>query len=95
MDVARGEHVEGELDVFITRRHDQRVRDEGERLTEEAWAESVRRQEAQRREENRALWHEYHRAAAERARRTLEALIRDHEAAAEMLEQDQTRGDAA
>ena len=56
---------------------------------EEMWAESVRRHEARRREENRAEWCEYHRAAAERAKRTLEALIRDHEAAAQRLEADE------
>ena len=58
------------------------------------WAESVRRHAEQRREENRAAWCDYHRAAAERARATLEALIADHEAAAQMLKAD-AKGDAA
>ncbi len=64
---------------------------------EELWAESVHRHNERRRAEMRAAWCSYHRAAAERARRTLEALIADHEAAVaklEMLEAD-TKGDAA
>jgi hypothetical protein len=36
---APGEAVESELDRLITRRHDQRVKDEGERQLEEAWRE--------------------------------------------------------
>jgi hypothetical protein len=97
LDIAKGEQVEGELNILIERRHDKRAKDEGERATEEAWAESARRHVERQRQERRAEWCEYHRAAAERARRTLEALIADHEAAVaklEMLEAD-TKGDAA
>ena len=99
MDVARdisaGEKVEGELDIFISRRHDKRVAEQGERVQEELWRASERRDAEQRREENRAAWCEYHRAAAERARRTLEELIARHEAAAQTLEADTREGDAA
>ena len=63
-------------------------------VREQLWAESVRRFNEQRARELRTEWREYHRAAAERARRTLEALIAQHEAAARTLEAD-TEGDAA
>ena len=43
-----------ELDGFISRRHDQRVRSEGERAVEESWRESERREEARRAEEEHA-----------------------------------------
>jgi hypothetical protein len=59
--VAPGEAVESELDRLITRRHDQRVKDEGERQLEEAWRESERREEARRREENRGCWLSWYR----------------------------------
>jgi hypothetical protein len=55
-DVERAERVEADLDRLITRRHDQRVKDEGERQAEEAWAESERRYFAKRREGNRIAW---------------------------------------
>jgi hypothetical protein len=42
---APGEAVESELDRLITRRHDQRVKDEGERQLEEAWRERERERE--------------------------------------------------
>ena len=88
MDITHSEHVEKELDLLISRRHDKRVKDEGERLEEELWRESERRHTEHRREQNRLAWLDYHRAAAESARRTLEALIARHEAAAEMLENE-------
>jgi hypothetical protein len=55
-EIGRGEAVERELDAFISKRHEQRVQTEGERLLEEAWRESERRAEARRREENRGGW---------------------------------------
>jgi hypothetical protein len=60
---APGEAVESELDRLITRRHDQRVKDEGERQLEEAWRERERerREEARRREENRGGWLSWYR----------------------------------
>ena len=79
MDIAQGEKVEGELDTFIERRHEQRVRDEGERAELEAWRASERRKEARRREENRLAWHDWHCEQAERHRRTLEHLVAYHE----------------
>lgn len=58
---APGEAVESELDRLITRRYDQRVKDEGERQLEEAWRASERREEARRREENRGGWLSWYR----------------------------------
>jgi len=86
VDIARGEKVEGELDLLVTRRHEKRSESEGELLEREAWQETEMLHAQQRREANRLAWCEYHRAAAERARRTLEALIAEHEAAANVLE---------
>jgi hypothetical protein len=84
-DIAAGEHVEKEIDQFISRRHDQRVKAEGERAAEEAWGESTRAYEEKRRQVARLEWHAFHCGQAERHRRTLEALIACHEAAAERL----------
>ena len=92
MDLARGDRVEGELDILITRRHEKRSESEGERLEREAWQETEMRHAQRRREANRLAWCEYHRAAADRARRTLGRLIAEHEAAAEKLA---AKGDAA
>jgi hypothetical protein len=53
LDIAKSEATEKDLDLFITRRHDQRVKDEGEKFEVELWAESERRYFANRREEHR------------------------------------------
>ena len=60
-DIGRGEAVEYELDAFISKRHEQRVKSEGERQAEEAWRESERREELRRREENRGGWLSWYR----------------------------------
>jgi hypothetical protein len=57
--VEQGERVEGELDAFIERRHDQRVKDEGERAREELWQASVRRYNARQSENLLSAWYEY------------------------------------
>jgi hypothetical protein len=69
LDIRQGEQVESETDVFIARRHAKRVKEEGERPKEVAWAESVRRYE--RHEEKVRLWER---------KRYHEAMIRAHEA---------------
>jgi hypothetical protein len=79
--VAPGEAVEAELDRLIQRRSRQKDPDEESEL----WRESVRAYEEKRRQMARAEWHLHHTAQAERLRRTLEALIEDHEAAAAQL----------
>jgi hypothetical protein len=43
VEVAKTSAVEGELDNIISSRHEKRVEEEGERLAEEMWQESVRR----------------------------------------------------
>ena len=70
MDTVRAEMIEKELDTLITRRHDRRVVEEGERPTEEAWMESERRHALKRQEENRLAWCDYfcHIAGTLRAR---------------------------
>jgi hypothetical protein len=82
-DIGRGEAVEHELDAFISKRHRERVKSEGERQLEEAWRESARRAEARRREEMRAAWCEHHQGQAARLRAVLEGLIAGHEEQAE------------
>ena len=61
-DISRGEAIEHELNAFISKRHEQRVRNEGERLEDAAWVEISRREEARRREEmdrDRLVWHRH------------------------------------
>ncbi len=81
-EVGAGERAEAELDAFISRRHEQRRKDEGERAAEEAWVASERLQEAARRRENRAGWYAWHTHRAELYGR----LSAEHEAAAESLQ---------
>ena len=92
MDITHGEHVEKELNLLISRRDEKRRAEEGERQAEEMWAESEQRYTEQRREAMRLEWRDYHRAAAERARRTLETLVAEHEAAARVLESGEGEG---
>ncbi|MBA2712516.1 MAG: hypothetical protein H0U55_03050 [Rubrobacteraceae bacterium] len=82
-DIARGESVEHEIDQFIQKRHADRVRDEGGRAEEEAWAANCRRHTEARRAENQSEWHLYHLDAADRLRTTLGALVSYHEQEAE------------
>jgi hypothetical protein len=82
---AKGETGEATLDSFISKRHDQRVKAEGERQAEEMWAESVRRYNAQQRERHRAEWYAYHAAQAERVERTAAQIAADHRAQAQKL----------
>jgi hypothetical protein len=54
-----GERAEHQIDAFIQKRHNNRVASEGERLVEEAWKASERREEACRRTEGehaRLMW---------------------------------------
>ncbi len=78
MDVDHLEKAEQQLDAFIERRP-REAKDAEE--VEEMWEESVRRDPERRREENRALWVEFHtRLAASHAR-----ISADHEARGEAL----------
>ena len=95
-DIAHGELVEAELDVFVSRQHDRRVvDDEGERPAEASWMESERRHDVGRREAMRAAWAEYHRDQAQRHRAVLADLITHHETqAARLCESEATEGAA-
>ena len=89
MDIAQGEMVEKELDNLITRRSERKDPEESE-----AWQESERRHEEQRRLQARYEWHLYHTAQAERVRRTLEELVSHHEDEAAKLMDVQPKGAA-
>jgi hypothetical protein len=85
MGVAGGEMAEKQLDILITRRHDRRVADEGERQALEMWQESERKYAERRGEANRQAWASFHEEQAERHRATLQALVEHHEIQAAKL----------
>ena len=94
MDTAKVNAIEGELDAFVAKRHEKRVREEGERPHEALWAESERRYfEAQRRARETERY-EYHRGQADRLRRTMGELVAYHESEAERYLQDEPKGAA-
>jgi predicted nucleotide-binding protein (sugar kinase/HSP70/actin superfamily) len=87
--IGRGEAVEHELDAFIAKRHEQRVKTEGERAIEAAWRESERREEARRREENRLAWCDYF----ERLSACLRVRPQEYDQRAQtLMETDQPKG---
>jgi serine phosphatase RsbU (regulator of sigma subunit) len=94
-DIKQGEQIDGDLDRLIERRHEKRVREEGERKLKEEWRETERKHAAARDAELRAEWSEYHRTQAERHRAVLEALASHHERRAEELMTPRGGGDAA
>ena len=71
------------IDALIERQHAKRVREEGERRTEELWKESERRVREKRHAQARLEWHSHHLGQASRLRATLEELIEHHEQQAE------------
>ncbi len=75
MDVAN-ERADIELNKLITKRHDPR---DGDALLEPTYAESARRYNRRREEENRQAWAEYHRQQAQRFRTLLAGLVARHE----------------
>ncbi|MDP9475107.1 MAG: hypothetical protein M3R38_05350 [Actinomycetota bacterium] len=85
--------VDTELDRLISKRASQDRRLDPDEQ-EELWKASVRAHNARRKAENEAAWCQYHQDQAERHRRTLEALIRDHEEAAARIEAKQPKGAA-
>jgi hypothetical protein len=89
---APGEAVERELDAFISKRHEQRVQTEGERLALKMWQESERKYAERRREANRQAWTSFHEEQAERHRRTLAGLIAHHEEQAAKLIDSEPKG---
>ena len=85
MDIAKVSAVEAELDNFISRRHEKRIQEEGERPAEEVWVESERRYAARRLEENHATWLRSHDDQIARHRAALKALATYPEGEAERL----------
>jgi hypothetical protein len=81
LTTAPGRRADKKIDNFISRRDQQRRKEEGERQ-EEAWKESVRSYEAARDAHLRQECRD-HTAQAVRHRATLEALVAHHEAEAE------------
>jgi len=94
VDITHGEHVEKELNLLITRRDEKRRAEEGERAAEELWQASARIHEAKQQREKLEAWRRYHEDQAASHRRTLEALIAKHKAAAQMLENEELKGTA-
>lgn len=47
-DITRGEKVDADIDNFISKRHEKRVAEEGERAVEDAWKAAERRAAAER-----------------------------------------------
>jgi hypothetical protein len=88
MQVARGEMVEKELNAMIERRFRKGEADRDE--LEPLYMESVRRYNAQRREENRLAWQNYfsHLAGSLRAR------AEEYDHRAQMLMEEQPKGAA-
>ena len=88
IDVEKTERAEADLDRFINARSQQREEANAE---EAAWAESVRRYEARRRERNRELWRTYHLERADCLERTAAELAASHRARAEALAEEELR----
>ena len=94
MDIARGEIAEAQLDAFIKRRAEQRIRENGRSRSQDAasarealWAMSVERYHQQRRWQNVAAWFAHfcrmadnHAALAESYQRRAEELCEDDSA---------------
>jgi len=89
--VEHAEMVEKQLDAMIQRRARKGDVDSDEQ--EEIWKASVARYNADRREQMRAAWCEYHQGQAARHRSVLEALIADHEEKVRKLLADEDRGE--
>ena len=88
MDIAKGEKVEGELDILIERRHEARRAEEGERPAEEMWVASERIYFARRQEDNRMAWCDYHR----RLQALHQGLADDHDAELKKLDNGSSAG---
>lgn len=67
---ALNHNIDADIDAFIERRHQQRVKAEGERREEEAWKESTRKHAETQRQQARLEWHLHHTTQAQRLRRT-------------------------
>jgi hypothetical protein len=81
VDVAHEIAREAELDRLITRRHEARVSEEGDRLEEELYMDSVRRFHERSEAEMRHRWIDYHR----HLQILHQSLADEHEAEAQKL----------
>jgi hypothetical protein len=92
VDVAKANMVEAELDSFVARRDKERRRDEGERLPEEIWQESVRAYNARQEAERRAATVAYLLAHADRVENIAAVIAAEKRAQAHKLMQDEPKG---
>lgn len=95
-DISEGrsaEAAEAQLDHFIERRHNERIRTEGERAEMEAWELSARIHASKLERDNAAKWRRFHLEQAERAERNAALIAAEHRRRAEVLEA--TEGGAA
>ena len=83
--------AEQQIDTFISKRAEAKKAANAE---EAAWAESVRRYDARRRERNRELWRAYHLNQANCLERTAAELAASHRSKADALA-EQGEGAAA
>jgi len=77
-NLVAGERAEHQIDAFIEKRHNDRVASEGERLVEEAWKASERREEVRRRTEQehaRLAWAKHLRGVYARRKEEYERLV--------------------
>ncbi len=89
MDIVRGEWVEKDLDRLIERRHDERVKTEGERLEEELWMTSSREYAEREKRQVGAARYAFEMSMCE----LHEALAAEHEQRALRLLEDDKEGD--
>ncbi len=82
-NVAPGHAADLSIDAFIAKRHDQRVKSEGEREREALWQASVRAYNARCGEEQRLERLAWHEGQAARLSSTLGALVAYHKDQAE------------
>ena len=82
LDVERGEAIERELQAFIEKRARKEPNIDAQ---EELWKASVRRYNAAKEAERRALWADYHVGQASRLKRVMTNLVAFHEDKARAL----------
>jgi hypothetical protein len=75
--------VENVLNLFIAKRHKQRVAAEGERPEEALWREAVGRYNARMDADLTSQWIEYHSGQARRVKAVMGNLVAHYEAEAE------------
>lgn len=78
MDITRAEQVESDLNSLITKRHERRVVEEGERPALEMWQESERKHAAERQKQLAFDWIQYHEERLAGQRRIFSLLATHH-----------------